>query len=87
MRIVYYIFYFLFFGWFIGLVFRFFSFSRFLETIKKQPKSLNLFQFAGAASVVVLYYLFSFNTAVLFLAFSIFGQLLFIALLPYPYGE
>jgi len=86
MRFFYYFFYFIFFGWLIGLAFDFFSFSRFIETIKKQPRALNFFQGIGALLVAASFYIFPSDvTGGLFLLYLI-GQFVFIMLLPIKSG-
>jgi hypothetical protein len=81
MRFLYYIFYFLFFGWIIEILLGYFSFSNFRDTLKKQPHSLNLFQFVGVVIVVLAYYVFNFYVSAVVFFLLIIGQIIFIAFL------
>jgi len=82
MRLLYYFFYFFCFGWLIGLLFKFFSFSRFIETLHAQPRALNWFQFAGSGIVVIAWLVFSFSVALWLFVLFFIAQFVFILFLP-----
>lgn len=82
MRLLYYFFTFFCFGWLIGLLFNFFSFGRFIETLHVQPRTLNWFQFAGTSVVVVAWMVSSLSVTVWMLVLFLIAQFVFILFLP-----